>query len=202
MLSACIIYLPGSAGNLLVRCISLDRTAVPYGLALTPEDKFKEYNNWNSSNWKSSEDNLDIDYVTGKSDFFVHETANTKLIQRLHPDSFNDGARNLWIGNHQWKNIIIINPDNEKIIKDLARTKQTLRRPHNSFFTEQMYLLTPLMNTATYVLNFTDMLYWGTFDEHVKKLCNILDVEYYNDYVKQLWDNWYKETNKLVELPK
>jgi hypothetical protein len=201
VLSACIIYIPGSAGNLLVRCISLDRTSVPYGLALTPEDKFKEYNNWNSINWISSEENLDIDYMTGKSDFFVHETANTKLIHRLHPDQFVDGARNLWTGDYQWKNIIIINPDNEKIIKDLARIKRT-DLEHNNLFTEQMYLLQPLMNTATYVLNFTDMLDWNTFDEHVKNLCNILDVEYYNDYVKQLWDNWYKETIKLVELPK
>ena len=69
MLSACIIYIPGSAGNLLVRCISLDSTSVPYGLALTPEDKFKEYNNWDSSNWIASEENLEIDYMLGKSDF-------------------------------------------------------------------------------------------------------------------------------------
>ena len=88
MLSACIVYIPGSAGNLLTRCLSLDETVVPFGVAISAKDKFEEYNNWNSNDWIGSETTLKIGYMQGKGDFFEHETNPLKLIQQLHPDQF------------------------------------------------------------------------------------------------------------------
>ena len=201
MLSACIVYIPGSAGNLLTRCLSLDETVVPFGVAISAKDKFEEYNNWNSNDWIGSETTLKIGYMQGKGDFFEHETNPLKLIQQLHPDQFIDGKDNLWTGDYQWHNLIFIAPDDIDIIKKLASAKRT-DLEHNTMFDQQIEKYNNLLPEATHIINFTDLLLYDTFSLHVEELCSNINVTYYKDYVKQIWDKWYKETTDLVWLPK
>jgi hypothetical protein len=201
MLTACIIYIPGSAGNLLTRCLSLDESTVPFGKATTAKGKLQEYNNWNSSNWIESETKLEVGYQKGQGDFFVHETDPLKLIHRLHPDQFIDGKNNLWTGDFKWQNLIFIAPDDIDTIKKLAGAKRT-DMDHNQIFKSQMNMYTSLLPEASYIIKFTDILTYNTFSAEVEKLCDLIGVSYYQTYVKQLWDKWYKETTDLVWLPK
>ena len=201
MLTACIIYIPGSAGNLLTRCLSLDDSAVPFGQATTAKDKLQEYNNWNSSNWIESETELEVGYQKGEGDFFVHETNPLKLIHRLHPDQFIDGKNNLWTGDFKWQNLIFIAPDDIETIKNLAGAKRT-DMDHNQMFKRQMEMYNSLLPEASYIIKFTNILTYDNFSAEVEKLCDLIGVTYYQIYVKQLWDKWYEETTALVWLPK
>ena len=201
MLTACIIYIPGSAGNLLTRCLSLDDSAVPFGKATTAKDKLQEYNNWNSSNWIESETELEVGYQKGEGDFFVHETNPLKLIHRLHPDQFIDGKNNLWTGDFKWQNLSFIAPDDIETIKNLAGAKRT-DMDHNQMFKRQMEMYNSLLPEASYIIKFTNILTYDNFSAEVEKLCDLIGVTYYQIYVKQLWDKWYEETTALVWLPK
>ena len=201
MLTACIIYIPGSAGNLLTRCLSLDESTVPFGKATTAKGKLQEYNNWNSSNWIESETKLEVGYQKGQGDFFVHETDPLKLIHRLHPDQFIDGKNNLWTGDFKWQNLIFIAPDDIETIKNLAGAKRT-DMDHNQIFKRQMEMYNSLLPEASYIIKFTNILTYDNFSAEVEKLCDLIGVTYYQIYVKQLWDKWYEETTALVWLPK
>lgn len=201
MLTACIVYIPGSAGNLLARCLSLDPTTVPYGKALSAKDRLLEYNNWNNKDWVSSEVGLEIPYMRGHGDFYTHETDMQKLVHRLHPDQFIDGKENIWTGDYQWQNLIFIAPDDIETIKKLAETKRT-DMDHNSLLNKQLKMYQSLLQESTYTINFTDLLAYDTFSAEVEKICSIIDVVYYKDYVKQIWHKWHKETTHLVWLPK
>ena len=201
MLTACIIYIPGSAGNLITRCLSLDESTVPFGKATTVKGKLQEYNNWNSKNWIKTETELEVGYQKGEGDFFVHETNPLKLIHRLHPDQFIDGKDNLWTGDYQWQNLIFIAPDDMETIKKLAETKRTDLH-HNNFLDSQIKMYHSLVQESTYTINFTALLAYDTFRKEVEKICNIIDVVYYKEYVKQIWYKWHKETTRLVRLPK
>ena len=201
MLTACIVYIPGSAGNLLARCLSLDTNTVPYGKALSVEERYVEYNNWNNKDWVASEVDLVVPYMKGIGDFFIHETNSHKLVHKLHPDQFIDGKDNLWTGDYQWQNLIFIAPDDIDTIKKLAETKRT-DMDHNSLVNSQIKMYESLVQESTYTINFTDLLAYATFSAEVKKICSIIDVVYYKDYVKQIWHKWHKETTHLVRLPK
>ncbi len=201
MLTACIVYIPGSAGNLLARCLSLDPTTVPYGKALSAKDRLLEYNNWNNKDWVSSEVGLEIPYMRGHGDFYTHETDMQKLVHRLHPDQFIDGKENLWTGYYQWQHTIFIKPDNIDTIKKLAQTKRT-DMDHLSFINKEIEMYNSLKAHATHTVNFTNLLTYNKFSTTIENICNLIDVIYYEDYVKQIWNKWYKETVQLVWLPK
>ena len=201
MLTACIVYIPGSAGNLLARCLSLDPTTVPYGKALSAKDRLLEYNNWNNKDWVSSEVGLEIPYMRGHGDFYPHETDMQKLVHRLHPDQFIQGKENLWTGSYQWQHTIFIEPDNIDTIKKLAQTKRT-DMDHLAFMNAEMEMYNSLKADATHTVNFTNLLTYNTFSNTVENICSLIDVIYYKDYVKQIWNKWYKETVRLVRLPK
>ena len=201
MLTACIVYIPGSAGNLLARCLSLDSNTVPYGKAFSADERYLEYNNWNNKNWVGSEVNLEIPYMKGIGDFFVHETDAQKLVHRLHPDQFLDGKENLWTGDYQWQNLIFISPNDIETIKKLAETKRN-DLDHNSYLNSQIKMYHSLTHESTYTINFSDILVYDTFSTEVEKICSAIDVVYYEDYVKHIWHKWYKETTHLVRLPK
>ena len=201
MLTACIVYIPGSAGNLLARCLSLDPTTVPYGKALSAKDRLLEYNNWNNKDWVSSEVGLEIPYMRGHGDFYTHETDMQKLVHRLHPDQFIQGKENLWTGSYQWQHTIFIEPDNIDTIKKLAQTKRT-DMDHLAFMNTEMEMYNSLKADATHTVNFTNLLTYNTFSNTVENICSLIDVIYYKDYVKQIWNKWYKETVRLVWLPK
>ena len=154
MLTACIVYIPGAAGNLLARCLSLDPTTVPYGKALSAKDRFLEYNNWNKKDWVSSEVDIEIPYMKGIGDFCTHETDELKLVHRLHPDQFIDGKENLWTGSYQWQHTIFIEPDDMDTIKKLAQTKRT-DLDHLAFINKEIEMYNSLKADASHKVNFT-----------------------------------------------
>jgi hypothetical protein len=196
LLTACIVYVQGSAGNLLARCLSLDAGTVPYGKKIHAENRVVEYNNWDSRNWINSED-LQIDYMIGTVPYHRHETSALKLVHRLHPGQFLDGETTLWTADYKWKNLIFIEPNDVDTITKLATLKRT-DMDHMSQIKKELEIYNNLLPQATYILPFTDMFDESKFYKHIQTLCNTIDVIYYEEYVKQIWTKWYDETCKLI----
>jgi len=197
LLTACIVYVQGSAGNLVARSLTLDPDTAPYGKAITAKERLEEYNNWNSDNWSLSEKHLNINYVRGEGNFTDYEQSTTKLVQRLHPIEFLIGEQTLWTGDYKWKNLIFIQPNDISTITRLAASKRNDLN-HKSQIKEELETYKKLLPQATYTLPFTDLLDKSKFCNHIQSLCETIDVKYYQDYVKQIWTKWYNETCKLI----
>lgn len=197
MLTACIVYVQGCAGNLVARCLSLDASTVPYGEKIHAENRVLEYNNWNSDDWTSSEVELEIDYMLGNVPYHVHETGALKLVHRLHPGQFLDGERTLWTADYKWENLIFIEPNDIDTSTKLATLKRT-DLGHNTQIQKELETYKTLLPQSTYILPFTDMFDELKFYKHIQTLCATLDVMYYEEYVKQIWTKWYDETCKLI----
>ena len=73
---------------------------------------------------------------------------------------------------------------------------------HLAFMNTEMEMYNSLKADATHTVNFTNLLTYNTFSNTVENICSLIDVIYYKDYVKQIWNKWYKETVRLVRLPK
>lgn len=197
MLTACIVYVQGSAGNLIARSLALDPTTVAYGHANSAAGRAIEYANWDSTNWTQSEKQLEIDYLRGDAEFVTHEKNEQKLVHRLHPAQFVDGSNILWTGEYNWQNLIFIVPDDIETITKLAQRKRTDLN-HKSQITKETQIWNNLVEQATYKVNFTELLDDQKFYMHIDNLCAIINVNYYPELVKKIWTKWYTETCKLI----
>lgn len=197
MLTACIVYVQGSAGNLVARSLALDPTTVAYGQSNNAVDRAVEYANWNSANWTQSEKQLEIDYLRGDAEFVSHEQSEQKLVHRLHPAQFVDGSKILWTGEYTWQNLIFIVPDDIETITKLAQRKR-IDLDHQSQITKETQIWNNLVEQATYKVNFTELLDDQKFYMHIDNLCAIINVNYYPELVKKIWTKWYTETCKLI----
>jgi len=197
MLTACIVYVQGSAGNLLARCLTLDTNTVGYVNADTTQKRFALYNNWDSTNWTKSEVDIEIDFVTGAGEFYHHEDSQQKLIYRCHPLQYFLGCDTLWNGDVKWKDIVKINLETDDIetITKLASKKRTDLN-HNSQIAKELEAFNTIRSTQS--IDFKTILNQNQFLEQIEKLASILDVEYYPKYVKQIYDLWHKETMLLL----
>ena len=197
MLTACIVYVQGSAGNLLARCLTLDTSTVGYVNADTTQKRFELYNNWDSTNWTKSETGLEIDFVTGVGDFYPHEDSGQKLIYRCHPLQYISGCENLWNGDVQWKDIVKINLQSDDIetITNFAAKKRT-DLDHGRQIAKELEAFDNISPTQS--IDFKTILNQSEFLEQIEKLAGILNVEYYPKYVKQIYELWHKETMLLL----
>ena len=197
MLTACIVYVQGSAGNLLARCLTLDTSTVGYVNADTTQKRFELYNNWDSTNWTKSEKGLEIDFVTGAGDFYPHEDSEQKLIYRCHPLQYVAGCENLWNGDIQWKDIIKINlqSDDVETITNFAAKKRT-DLDHGRQIAKELKAFDSIIPTQS--IDFKTILNQSEFLAQIEKLAGILDVEYYPEYVAQMYELWHKETMVLL----
>ena len=201
MLTACIVFIPGSAGNLLQRSLSLDPATVPYGKAITAKDRFIEYNNWDSNNWTESEIHLDVDFKTIPDTYVNHEISEEKLIHRLHPEQYEDGELTLWNASYKWKNKIFIEVDNEDIefVTHLAQLKRRDLQ-HIVQIPNEIKAYNRLIDQATYIINFKTFFDNEKFYKETEKICSTIDVNYYDEYVKEIHKKWIDETCKLKKF--
>ena len=197
MLTACIVYVQGSAGNLLARCLTLDTSTVGYVNADTTQKRFELYNNWDSANWTKSEVGLEIDFATGDGDFYPHEDSQQKLIYRCHPLQYIAGCENCWNGDVQWKDIIKVNLQSDDIetITNLASKKRTDLK-HNKQISKELEAYDKIRSTQS--IDFKTILNQRQFLGQIEKIASVLDVEYYPIYVKQMYELWHKETMVLL----
>lgn len=215
MLTAAIIYVQGSGGNLLSRSLTLCESTIPYTpeeyalvqheMQATPEQRYNWYNNWNSSNWVTTEKELALWYHRGINEFVKYESSTLKLIDQFHPEQFAhaDDTQNLWLEGNAWKNHVFIewkNPESLKQITELARIK----RPdldHQSQIAKEVVTFTRLLHSKkqnSYSIFWEDMLELESYIHAFVELSEKLDINPHIDLVTQLYNQWKISTEQIL----
>ena len=212
MLTAPIIYIQGSGGNLVARSLTLDPTTVPclpkdlLHTALdkhyTTDQRFKMYNNWNHKDWSKSEQ-LFIKYHCPPGDTSVVQATTLKLISTFHPKQFQDGERyGTWGSDPYWDSIIFIDYEEEDVpmITKLAGLKRLDMPGHEAqVYNVELSCIQKLMadKPSHLSIHWRQLRTLEDFCAGIESLAEKLDVNFYPDFVKELWQCWDKQ-NKLL----
>lgn len=214
MLKAAIVYLQGSGGNLLARTLSLSEQTVPYQtknfadqqptMRVSAQDRLRLYNNWNSGDWPSTENELRIWYHAGQQDFVNYELTEQWLIDSFHPAMFEYEIKRkiLFESVSSWDNIIFIKfePENLETIKKLAILKRKDLNQNNQIAHIEIPCLDRLIAKYPQALTMSwqDMFNLSTFVVAIQQLAVQLNLDLDYDLVEKLWTTWHTETMKIL----
>jgi hypothetical protein len=213
MLKAAIVYVQGSAGNLLSRTLSLSEQTVAIvpkslaveqpTLALTAAERFALYNNWNSDNWTKTEKDIGIWYRTGDQDFVNYELSPLGLIDQFHPEQFETENRQqvLWNNINSWQHLIFIKYQANSLDtiiklaelkrKDLSHCKQIVNSELDAFDR-----LTSAYTGIT--VNWEDMQQLGSYLECIANVSQQLNIAVDPCWATTLWTSWRQATDTLL----
>jgi len=213
LLTAPIIYLQGSGGNLLARSLTLDSATVPYlprellhtalDTTYTTAQRLTLYNNWDHRDWTKSEQ-MFIQYHEPPGDTAKFQATELKLISTFHPKQFADGELyGTWGVDPYWKDIIFRDYDKDdlKQITNFA----TMKRPdlpghswqiHNVEI-DQIEML-KVDKPKSLCIHWQQFQKVDDFCAGVKFLCDKLDLIFYEYAVQRLWEKWKNETEKCL----
>jgi len=217
LLTAPIIYIQGSGGNLLARSLTLDPATVPYlsvnllhtalNTTYTVEQRFDMYNNWNHKDWAESE-KLFIQYHHPPGDTATYQLTDLKLISTFHPKQFEDGEfYGTWGIDPYWQDIIFIDYEKENVkeITNLAKLKRRDMPDHaQQVYNVELECFKELRKNKTQGLS----IHWDHFKtseqfcKGIDKICQKIGIKFYENYVSKLWSNWDRENEKLLNLKK
>lgn len=213
MLTAPIIYLQGSGGNLVARSLTLDPNTVPYlpqdllhtalDQLYTTEQRFDMYNNWDHNDWSRSEQLL-IQYHCPPGNTAKHQATPLRLISTFHPKQFADGElHGTWGKYPYWEHIIFIDYDNDDIslITKLARLKRKDMPGHAAqVYNVELSCMMKLMAHKSKHLT----IHWHKFKtaqefcSAIKDISEKLNVNFYPHCVKELWQHWDRQNKLLI----
>ena len=200
MLTAAVIYVPGSGGSFLRRalCLSDDAIFEHADVAVSALDKFHCYNNWNTNDWKSTERLFRPLYRTGVQEFCDFEKSALRLIDAFHPEEFWNHEQNqiAWLEN-AWPNLIFIsvNPSRRNFLENNQGTKNY----SVNFDLEHLYWqqLFDRYDGAKYLLDFEQLLSWQDFSVWVNNIDQHLELGLRFDLVQQLWASWFECSSRI-----
>lgn len=212
-MTAPIIYLQGSGGNLVARSLTLDPETVPYlpenllSTALTEhysvETRYRMYDNWDHEDWSKSE-RLCIKYHEPPGTTSTFEDTPLKLISTFHPKQFEDGERyGTWTHKCYWEHLIFIAYEYEDVeqIIQFAKSKRRDRSHEDQVKRIELDCIKKLMQDKPQHLS----IHWhqlqkqDAFLEGIEYLADKICVDFYPDYVAKLWSSWDKH-NKLLHI--
>ena len=212
MLTAPIIYLQGSGGNLVARSLTLDPNTVPYlpehllHTALTEkyttEQRFGLYNNWNHNDWSQSEQ-LFIQYHCPAGDTALFQLTPLKLIQTFHPKQFEDGETyGTWGSDPYWKDIIFIDYDEkdvDTITKYASHKRKDMPGHAKQVYNIELDCIENLMSEKSNAvkIHWQELQTAKQFCKAIKMIAEHIGIEFYNDHVMALWRNWNSENKRL-----
>jgi hypothetical protein len=214
MLKAAIIYLQGTGGNLVARSLSLTSGTVAYlpqslalqqsNLDLPLDQRFKIYNNWDSTNWIKSELDIGMWYHHGYGDFVELENTNLQLIDQFHPCMFENenNKKILWSNIEAWKHIIFIKYRIESLnqITRLAKIKRTDLN-HIDQISKEIVVMKRLLLTIPNHLEiwWEDMLQLESYITAIKRITDTLNLSPNVELISALWKNWNLNTQLIYE---
>jgi hypothetical protein len=207
MLKATIIYLPGSAGNMLYKTLTLSEKTITgtsgrdlneYEKQLTAEEKINRYSTWDSKNWKKEEIKDSLNFKLGLVDFYHYEQCKLWLIDQWHPVEFyNHYTTNILWGDNFYEKVISIQvtPDHKDFLINNQGTKI-----YSIDFDDEYHHQLKLQNM------FQDRLllipFDSFFDEHtyldqIILLDTQLNLKLDMSLVAKLWQNWFRESYRV-----
>lgn len=210
MLTAMIVYLQGSGGNIVARSLSLDPDTVPYvpsnladqqhQLYMSTQHRLRLYNNWNSQDWTRTKTELKIWYHSGLTDFVTYEQSPLKLIDTFHPQAFLDEDRkqHLWHKRTQWQQCVLIDWDLDDLpeIMCLARLKRKDMNHVEQIKQHELTAFTQIKELSNFhCIHWKDMLQLDSYIFAIMELANKLNLHLDQDAVSLLWSNWKQHTD-------
>ena len=213
MLKAAIVYLQGSGGNLLSRTLSLSEQTVAYlpaqyakeqpTMEVIASDRFKYYNNWNSTNWISTETDIRIWYHNGTQDFVNYEITDKWLVDSFHPAMFESELikKVLFETEKSWEHLIFIRYNNSSlpVIEKLAKLKRIDMNHISQIKNTEITIFNKLIECyPAHYVNWEDMVDLSTYIIAIKELATKLKLILDYSLVEQLWTSWNIETMKIL----
>ena len=215
MLTAAIIYVQGSGGNLLARTLSLAPGTVAYlpntladqqpTLNMTPDQRLALYNNWDYNNWIRTETNIQIWYHHGLNNFIDYELSSLKLIDQFHPDMFayETQRKLLWTSAANWENLVFIKYKPESILQiiNLAQAKRKDLTHTYQIETTELTCFEQLLEQYPNHLAiwWEDMLQLDSYIKNIKQLATRLSITVDLELATQLWQCWNYNTNLIIK---
>jgi len=212
LLTAPIIYVQGSGGNLLARSLTLDSATVPYlprellntalDTTYTTEQRLALYNNWDHRDWKKSEQ-MFIQYHEPPGDTAKFQATELKLISAFHPKQFADGEQyGTWGVDPYWKDIIFIDYDKDDLpqIINFANKKRPDMQHTYQIKNVEIECIEKLKENKSKSLS----IHWHQFQKvddfcaGVKFLCDKLNLIFCENGVREIWEKWTNESKKCL----
>lgn len=215
MLTAMIVYLQGSGGNIVARSLALDPDTVPFvpqnlapeqhQLSMSTPHRLQLYNNWNSQDWAQTEHELKIWYHPGVTDFVAYEQSPLKLIDTFHPRAFLDESQKqqLWHSNTQWQQCVLIDwdPDDLPEIMLLARLKRRDMCHIEQIKQQELTAFAQVKQLPNFhCIHWKDMLQLDSYIFAIMQLANKLNLHLDTDAVRLLWTSWKQHTDIIKTL--
>lgn len=206
MLSAVIIFLPGTGGNFLYRTLTLsEKTAfgdnisgLNYFRHVDSETRLLAYNTWSNKDWKKEESKFGLAYKSGLLDFYNYETAQHKIIDPWHPAEFyaHDQHSVCW-NTGAWPNYIFIQPDEKH--KSFLLRNQATKRYRLDWDTEIncMQQLRTKYESSSIDIAFDDFFNKQQFLNSIQRIDQILGLDLNFNFVEIMWQNWYDESQHI-----
>ena len=210
MLTAPIIYVQGSGGNLLARSLTLDPATVPYlpselmqsalNTPYTTDQRLALYNNWDHRDWKNSEQ-MFIQYHEPPGDTAKFQASHLKLIATFHPGQFRDGElHGTWGVDPYWKDIIFIDYDKAdlKEITYYAGKKRPELCHTYQIHRVELDCIKKLkeQKTKSLSIHWQQLQQVEDFCAGVKSLCDKLHIIFHENAVREIWEKWTTENKK------
>lgn len=207
MLKATIIYLPGTAGNMLYKTLTLSEKTITgtrgqdleeYKKKLTAQEKFARYMTWDSSNWKKAEKKDCLSYKIGATDFYHYENSELWLIDNWHPQEFYHlyTKKKLW-GEKFYEKVITIQIEPKH--KEFLLKNQKTKIYNLDFDNEYRYLteVVTMFQDILITLNFDNFFYKTQYLNQISKLDAELDLELDLNLVEDLWQLWFSQSSMI-----
>lgn len=205
MLSATIIFLPGTGGSFLYRTLTLSEktafgdsaTGLNYAQRIDSKTRLLLYNTWDSQDWKKEESKFTLAYKQGLVDFYNYETTQLKIIDAWHPEEFYIHDQNSLCWNKgAWPKYIFIQPNENH--KSFLLKNQVTKKYQLDWDTEINYMkqLRTQYNADAIDIDFDDFFNKKKFVNSIQRISHILDLDLDLNLVKTAWQGWYDESKK------
>jgi hypothetical protein len=212
MLKAVIIYVQGSAGNLLNRTLTLDSNTIPILPAklsltqpyvnMTPGNRLRMYNNWDYLDWTTTEMDLSMWYKNGANNFVDYELSNKLLIDSMHPCMFyNNHTKMVWTNDNFWENIIFIDWKDSNlndIIHNANMKRIDLEQEQQISKEVPMFKKLMELYPNSHTIHWESTLHLDTYLKEVHRLTEILSLDIDDNLVEMLWHKWHSQSNMLL----
>lgn len=205
MLKATIIYLPGSAGSMLYKTLTLSKKTITgtvgrdlteYEKELTAEEKFNQYSTWDSQNWKKEEGKNTLSFKLGLIDFYHYERCKLWLIDSWHPVEFYDQyTKNILWSDNFYEKVILIQTTTDH--KDFLLKNQNAKQYHLEFDNEYQHQikLQNMFQDRLLMIPFDSFFNKNTYLDQIVLLDTKLNLELDMELVAKLWQNWFQESS-------
>jgi hypothetical protein len=205
MLKTAIIYHMGSAGTFLNRVLALSEKTIPLipqnckinqsDWKLSANERFEIYNQFDKTDWRSSEYSVILQYRWGHGDFIQYVQSNLWLIDSWHPHIFEQEAEKeiLWTKNEKWHHILFIDCDRDDVTFINSKTINKNYPRNEPYMFESMNRLYQQYPDAIH-LPFKAFLDQSMFLSNISRIDTMMDLNLDIELVSKLYNRWYEES--------